>query len=315
MTSNVFMFSGQGSQYYHMGAGLMESSEVFRSWMQDMDSTAYDIIGESVLNQIYSAQQDKSAPFDRTLYTAPALFMIQYSIAKVFEDKGIKPDFVMGASIGEFVAAAVSGIMSYKDVLYTLIQKTKYFEQQCSPGSMMAILGNLEIYNSYPVINENTTVASINFDSHFVVSGTIDALKKVSDFLKDKDILYMMLPVSLGFHSALIDPAASFCLDFLRKQQFMIPKIKFISCCKAEVLEEISYEYFWDVVRMPVLFNDTVKTVEKTGKHNYIDLGPSGTLANFVKYSLSPGSDSKAVAVLTPFGKNEKSLDKALNAL
>ena len=138
----VFMFSGQGSHYYHMASDLFETHSLFKGWMELMDKRVQELIGESVLEKLYDAEKKKSDPFNRMLYTNPAIFMLQYSLAQVFIADSIRPDYVLGASLGEFVAAAVSGVASWQDVLEAVVVKAQIMEEQCPPGGMMAILAS-----------------------------------------------------------------------------------------------------------------------------------------------------------------------------
>ena len=86
----VFMFSGQGSQYFQMGKPLFEGNAVFRHWMIRLDGLAREISGKSVIDAIYSS--GKAEVFDRTLLTHPAIFMIEYSLARCLMHEGVKPD-------------------------------------------------------------------------------------------------------------------------------------------------------------------------------------------------------------------------------
>lgn len=85
----VFMFSGQGSQYYHMGKELFKENIVFRQSMHEMDAMAARRIGTSIVEEIYHPAKRVSDPFDSILFSHPAIFMVEYSLYKVLEDRGI----------------------------------------------------------------------------------------------------------------------------------------------------------------------------------------------------------------------------------
>ena len=82
----VWMFSGQGSQYFQMGRALYDKNRTFRVWMDRLDNVAADFVGQSIVGLLYEPGQSKSQPFDQTLYTHPALFMVQYALAKTLLD-------------------------------------------------------------------------------------------------------------------------------------------------------------------------------------------------------------------------------------
>src|SRR4051812_8779412 len=101
------MFSGQGSQYFHMGRALFEGNATFRHWMTRLDAMVRQSSGASVVETLYSDANRRSDAFDRTLLTHPAIFMVEVSLAQCLMDAGLQPDLVLGASLGSFAAAAV----------------------------------------------------------------------------------------------------------------------------------------------------------------------------------------------------------------
>jgi len=175
---------------------------------------------------------------------------------------------------------------------------------------MLAVLHDPDMYETTPVFKENSTLAAVNTSEHFVISGTIEGLKQISFFLKEKNISYLLLPVSGAYHCGQIDPAASVYKDFLRQYVFNTPEIPLISCSRAEISETIPQDYFWEVVRQPIRFRETVEYLENRGTYIYLDLGPSGTLANFLAQNLGPDSRSEYLATLTPFNSDEKQFEK-----
>lgn len=98
----VFMFSGQGSQYYQMGKELFAHNAAFRQKMLDLDDFAVSRFGYSVLKEMYHTGNRLSDPFDRLLFSHPAIFMAEYALAYALEQRGIRPDYVIGASLGEY---------------------------------------------------------------------------------------------------------------------------------------------------------------------------------------------------------------------
>ena len=111
MSTIVFMFSGQGSQYYQMGRELFEGHSIFRDWMYDLDAIAYSAGRQSVLSHLYNETNKISDEFNQLLYSHPAIFMVEYALAQILLDRGIKPDYLLGTSIGEYASAALSEVM------------------------------------------------------------------------------------------------------------------------------------------------------------------------------------------------------------
>ncbi|MEL7145697.1 MAG: acyltransferase domain-containing protein, partial [Bacteroidota bacterium] len=98
----VFMFSGQGSQYYHMGSKLYDANPVFRREMDRLDAIVKAESGRSVVAELYNEQHKFSVPFLSLPLTHPAIFMVEYAMFKTLESEGITPDYVLGSSLGEF---------------------------------------------------------------------------------------------------------------------------------------------------------------------------------------------------------------------
>ena len=182
--SVVFMFSGQGSHYYQMGRGLFEHNLVFQEWMLEGDKILSEMIGVSIIDQVYNNRYKKIDPFNRTLYTHPAIFLVEYALAQAVIDSGIEPDQVLGTSVGGFAAAALAGVMTFETALTAVVRQAEAIETLCPPGGMMAILNSPDLYFENPLFNENLELAGINFPSHFVVSGKPESLSDIQDLFK-----------------------------------------------------------------------------------------------------------------------------------
>ncbi|MBP2630735.1 MAG: 6-deoxyerythronolide-B synthase [Firmicutes bacterium] len=306
----IFMFSGQGSQYYHMGKELFFQNTVFRRSMLALNDVVYKNVGISIIDEIYNEDKKRSEPFDRLLYTHPAIFMIEYSLARTLIESGVEPDYVLGASLGEVTSAAVAGMISIERTIECLLKRAELIENYCELGGMIAIINNQELYHQAPIFSLNSELAAINYSSHFVISGTRNKLIKIEEYLKDRNILFQTLPVRYGFHSSNIDSMESEYKEFLYKSSFKKAKMSVISCLTSGCITEVSPEFFWDVSRQPICFQKTIVELEKKGQFNYIDVGPSGTLATFVKKIISKDSVSQIHDILTPFSQGIKKIEK-----
>ncbi|MGA1823800.1 MAG: ACP S-malonyltransferase [bacterium] len=306
----VFMFSGQGSHYYHMGKELFEEHPGFRKWMYTLDTIVGDHMGESIIQRLYDEKKRKSDVFDQTLYTHPAIFMVEFALSAILSENGIEPAYVLGTSMGEFASAGCADILTPEELLEALIKQAQLLETHCRKGGMLAILSDLSLFDTLSSLYKDIECASINFDTHFVISGEPDTLLSISSFLKKRGINYLLLPVSQAFHSSFIDPAASLYTDFLRQKSCASPQIPFISCSRATVLHALPHDYFWEVIRKRIEFKKTIQHLEEKNNYIYLDLGPSGTLANFVKYTITKDSGSKSYAIMTPFGQELTNLEK-----
>jgi acyl transferase domain-containing protein len=285
------MFSGQGSQYFHMGRELFEKNETFRNWMIRLDDIPRRLSGKSVIEVLYSDAYGKGDRFDRTLLTHPAIFMVEYSLAETLIDVGVRPDMVLGVSLGSFAAAAVAGFIGSEDALTAAVQQAMAFESYCEPGGMTAVLADPGLFAD-EIFRGRCELAAINFSSHFVVSTRCAELEEIENALDKHNVSYQRLAVSFPFHSQWIDQAQA----------------PFESCCQqTAILSSLPENYFWDVARRPIRFRETIVRLEQQGARRYIDAGPAGTLATFLKYAM-PETKSAVHAILTPFGFDQKNL-------
>lgn len=306
----IFMYSGQGAQYYKMGEQLFNEIPVFRHWILKGDEIVQDYLKTSIVDILYDGGYKSNKLFDRTIYTSIAILMTEYALTRVLFENNIYPDYILGTSLGEMCAAAVAGATSFEDCITATISQSQIFKKTCKQGGMLAVLHNKRIFNEIPLIHKNSEFAADNFHSHFVVSGQLDQLKKIGNYLKENQINSVVLPVSFAFHSSFIDPAFSTYKEHFGRQKYLRPKIPIISSLLTKRINDYSVDYFWKIIREPIHFQKTIKNLEKENDYIYIDLGPSGTLSTHSKYNFSKESASESYPTMTPFGQDLKSLNK-----
>lgn len=309
MKQVLFMFSGQGSQYYQMGKELYEKNAQFRYWMDLCDAMVSPLIQTSLIDILYRGA-GKSEPFDRLLYTNPALLCIEYSLVNVLKEMGIRPDFLMGYSLGEIIAAVVSEAISLEDGIQLVVDIARLAEENTPPAKMLAIMESKKIIAEYPDLFQNCWVTGTNFQENFVVCGLTDAIQQLQGGLNKKNITTQILPVQHGFHTELITSIEVACKALVRKINIMPVKIPMISSLKTTVIQELNSDYLWEVIRYPVNFEQTIHTLLQKGTYIFIDLGPSGSLATFIKYILSPDSGSISLQMINQFGKDLNAIEK-----
>lgn len=305
----VFMFSGQGSQYYQMGKQLFEENAIFRNWMNRLDDLAQKMSGKNIIEAIYSS--NKAEVFDRTLHTHPAIFMVEYSLAQCLIREGVEPDLVLGTSLGSFAAAAVAGCIGVEDALAIVIDQALAFEASCERGGMIAILASPSLYEE-DFLAMRSEMAGVNFDGHFAVSAAQTDLEAIEAVLKQRGVTHQRLAVSFAFHSRWIENAEEQFASSMLSTPFDKGNLPIVCCEQATTLTNLPDDFFWRVVRHPIRFQDAVGRLEQQGAHRYIDVGPSGTLATFVKYGLPTTSASSTHPILTPYGQDQKNLTTLL---
>jgi acyl transferase domain-containing protein len=303
------MFSGQGSQYHQMGRQLYEENAAFRRWMVCLDDLACGLSGRRVIHAVHAGS--RGDVFDRLLLTHPAIFMVEYALARCLIEEGVEPDVTLGASLGTFAAAAIAGFIEPEDALAAVLAQAATFEEIGEPGGMVAIMAD-PFRHEQDWLREHSEIASINFDRHFVVSAPARELDAIESGLEERGVAFHRLPVRFAFHSRWIDrmrePLAS-AMASLRIGPGELP----LACCeRGGEMARMPADHFWRVVRNPIRFRDTIRDLERQGSHRYVDVGPSGTLATFAKHALPAATASTTHAILTPYGQDLRNLDALL---
>ncbi len=306
----VFMFSGQGSHYYHMAGELFAGHAAFRRRMLALDEVARGACGHSIVAALYSDARRKADPFERTLFSHPAIFMVEHALAETLQEAGVHADMVLGASMGAFAAAAFAGFLDVEQALLAVVRQARALEEQAEPGGMTAVLAAPSLFDE-GFLNERAELAAVNFSEHFVVSARSAEQVEIEAALARRDVGFQRLAVSFPFHSRWMDEARAPFEAFMRQVPCRTGSLPLVCSAHGAGLTELPPGYFWSAVRRPIRFRETIAQLERGGPRRYVDVGPAGTLATFVKYALPPDSASSTHAILTPYGRDQKSLAAA----
>ena len=312
MKKMVWMFAGQGAQYYQMGTELYEREPVFRRFMDRADHLVRELINESLVDIIYRPRANRFEPFHRLLHTHPAILIFECALAEVLLSRGLRPDYLLGYSLGEYACLVISNTISFEDAVVTLVKQAELIEYCVPPGQMLAILDSADLVDRHPEVFRQCVVAAYNTPKNFVVSGSAQALNQLQRFLKERGILSVELPVGYPFHSPQIDVVQTVSEAIFSRLRLSSPQIPIVTAGEGELLNEPSAKHLWRVTRNVVDFAKTIRHLETTGSYFYVDLGPSGNMATGVKYNLRGGSQSEFLSVSSPFGHEVKNLENLL---
>lgn len=313
----VFMCAGQGSQYYMMGRELYKNNGSFRDWMDYGGRLLEPHLGGSLTDILYRERPDRFAPFDRTRETHPAVFCLNFSVARALMDEGILPSSVLGYSLGELVAWTLAGAVSFEEALACVTEMAAKIEERTPPAAMLAILGPPEMFESRRDLFRGTWVACLNYAENFVIAGSREDVARVQSALQPTDVPCQLLPITRGFHSPLVNPIEPDLKRVVSRLLPGAPRLPVVSCLRAGELahRDLTPQYCWELLRFPVRFSDTVRFMEGQEPSIYIDVGPSGTLASFVRNLIGREGASGAFPILTQFGKDLKNLERLRAAL
>lgn len=308
LRKKVFMYSGQGSQYFHMTRELYERHPRYRLWLDYCNEIAEPILGKSIVETVFDPQRRRSDPFDSLADSNAALICVEYSLTRVVLELGCQPDYLLGYSLGEITAAAVAEVLPLEDCIRFAVDFARLLAERTSPAAMLAVVGMSEPPHQGSGLFGGCWVTARNFTGNFVVSGRLADVERLHMALDREGVICQRLPVNYGVHTELIDPVEQMARGLLRTADFANPKIPIISCASGSQVTAVTAEGIWAAMRQPVEFASTIEQMTARGDSDFLDIGPSATLATFVKYLLPAGSSSRQAGTVNRFGNDVKSL-------
>ena len=311
----VFLFPGQGSQYVNMGRELYEIEPVFRSeidFCAQIFKTRFDLDLLPLLFPAAGQEEQAAEQLKQTAITQPALFTVEYALARLWMSWGITPQAMIGHSIGEYVAACLAGVFALEDGLSLVALRGKLM--QALPGG--AMLGvRLPEADLRDLLNPELSIAAINSPAACVVSGTVDAVEGLERELVAKSIPCSRLHTSHAFHSAMMEPVLEKFADAVRKIQLQAPQLPYISNLTGAWItpsQATAPEYWAQHLRQTVRFADGLKELFAETNSVFLEVGPGHTLSSLARQQ---NSRAACFSSLPHAGEQKSELRTILQAL
>ena len=281
----AFMFPGQGSQYTGMARGLYEREQTFR---EEIDRCA-ELLEPELRRDLRSilfaehAADDDAAELQQTAVAQPALFAVEYALAKLWMSWGVRPSAMIGHSIGEYVAACLAGVFSLPDALKVVAERGRLM-QSMLPGVMLAVpLTEDEVR---PLAEGLLEVAAVNGPAMCVVSGTAAAAEEFEARLNERKLFCKRLYTSHAFHSSMMEPMLEPFRQALEGIKLNPPQIPFVSNLTGDWIEAhdaVRPGYWAEHLRGAVRFASGLKTLLAESPFILLEVGPGRALTGLAR--------------------------------
>ncbi len=279
----VFMFSGAGSQYANMGKDLYDGEPFFREEMDKGFALLGQMTGINYKDILYPPLPD-DARINVMLHTQPLIFVFGYSLARLLMSWGVEPHYMIGHSIGEYIAACLSGVFSYEDALKLVVARGQLMNDMPRGGMVSASISEAEALR---FVDDRITIAALNGSEQVVFSGDLAAIDALVKQLEGQDISCVRLYTSHAGHSCMIDeivPAYREVVKSVRRNAPGIPFISNLTAGRITPAEAESVEYWLRHMRQTVQFSEGIRTLAALNKEMvFVEIGGGHALTTLVK--------------------------------
>jgi len=282
----AFLFPGQGVQHANMARGLYQAEPVFRQCVDECCRLLAPRLGLDLRSLLFPAAAPHATAvprLDETSITQPALFVIEYALARLWQHWGVKPAALAGHSLGEYVAACLAGVFSLEDALLLVATRAALMQAQ-SRGAMLAV--RLPESETAALVTGPVVLAAVNAPELCVLSGPVDAIAALEQALAARGIGAKRLATSHAFHSPMMAAVVAPFVDAIRSIRLHAPQIPCLSNVTGTWLtaEQATAPSYWAThLLQPVRFADNVATLLRDVQPVLLEVGPGQALTTLVR--------------------------------
>ncbi|MEV5887687.1 type I polyketide synthase [Streptomyces sp. NPDC052020] len=289
----AFMFAGQGAQRLGMGRDLYASQPAFAAAFDAVAAELDPRLDTPVRDVMWAAESERNAAeLNRTGHAQAALFAVEVALYGLLESWGVRPDLLIGHSIGEIAAAHAAGVFTLPDACALVAARGRLMQELPPGGAMVAVEATEE--EVLPLLGDGLGVAAVNGPSAVVLSGTEDAVLAAAEQLRERGRKTTPLRVSHAFHSPRMEPMLGDFRKVVEAIPMTAPRLPVVSNLTGKLAtgdDLTTAEYWVRHVRETVRFADGVATLLEHGTGTFVELGPGATLTALARQCVTPDAD------------------------